>query len=179
MSIMWGLAQISLVTSLKWRVLYVALQEDFVFLMAPLNPLQPRIPSGTWMEHTLIIMTITLALEQIIPQQNLQLTTARPQLILGIVPFLLSFFPPLRLYRNMRALFYSITLILVIFGAWDIFATFRGHWYFNPTGVWELRVVNLPIEEVLFFVIIPFCCIFTWEAINYIKHKLPWKSILY
>ena len=90
----------------------------------------------------------------------------------GIVPFVLSFFPPLRLYKNMRALLYSITLILVIFGTWDVFATLRGHWYFNPAGVWELRVVNLPIEEVLFFVIIPFCCIFTWEVINYIKHKL-------
>ena len=90
----------------------------------------------------------------------------------GIVPFILSFFPPLRIYKNIRALLYSITLILVIFGTWDVFATFRGHWYFNPNGVWELRIVNLPIEEVLFFVIIPFCCIFTWEVINYIKHKL-------
>lgn len=90
----------------------------------------------------------------------------------GILPFLLGFFPPLRLYKNKRALLCSITLILIMFGAWDVFATFRGHWYFNPTAVWKFRVVNLPIEEVLFFVIIPFCCIFTWEVISYIKNKL-------
>jgi len=90
----------------------------------------------------------------------------------GIVPFLLSFFPPLRFYRNIRALFCSILLILVIFGAWDIFAAFRGHWHFNPAGVWKLRIINLPAEEVLFFIIIPFCCIFTWEAINYIRNKI-------
>jgi len=84
----------------------------------------------------------------------------------------LSFYPPLKFYRNIKALFLSITLIVVIFGTWDISATFRGHWYFNPSGVWSFRIINLPIEEVLFFVIIPFCCIFTWEAINYIKGNL-------
>jgi len=89
-----------------------------------------------------------------------------------IIPFVLSFYPPLKFYRNIKALFYSITLIVVIFGTWDIFATFRGHWYFNPSGVWSFIIINLPIEEVLFFVIIPFCCIFTWEALIHIKGKL-------
>jgi lycopene cyclase domain-containing protein len=62
-------------------------------------------------------------------------------------------------------------LILLIFGGWDVFATCRGHWYFNPTGVYDMRVINLPLEEVLFFIFIPFCCIFTWEAIRYIEKK--------
>ncbi len=66
----------------------------------------------------------------------------------------------------------SIGLIVVIFGAWDVFATYRGHWHFNPDGVWSPKIINLPIEEVLFFVVIPFCCIFTWEAINYIKDRM-------
>ena len=90
----------------------------------------------------------------------------------GIVPFVLSFWPGLRFYRNWRGLFLSILLILFIFGAWDIFATWRGHWHFNPQGVGGIEIVNLPLEEVLFFVVIPFCCIFTWEAINYIKARM-------
>ncbi|MDD5108182.1 MAG: lycopene cyclase domain-containing protein [Candidatus Omnitrophica bacterium] len=90
-------------------------------------------------------------------------------LILSIVvPFLLSFWPGLKFYRNIRSLFISVFLIVIIFGSWDIFATYRGHWYFNPRGVWGFRVINLPLEEVLFFVVIPFCCIFTWEAIKYL-----------
>ena len=89
-----------------------------------------------------------------------------------IAPFVLSFFPNLRFYRNSRALLFSILLIVIIFGAWDVFATKRGHWYFSPEGVYPFRVINLPLEEVLFFVIIPFCCIFTWEAIDYIKKRL-------
>ena len=87
----------------------------------------------------------------------------------GAIPFLVSFWPPLKFWRNWRALLYTIGLILIIFGAWDIFATWRGHWQFNPAGVWPIRVINLPLEEILFFVVIPFCCIFTWEAIRYIK----------
>jgi lycopene cyclase domain-containing protein len=90
----------------------------------------------------------------------------------GIVPFVLSFWPGLKFYRNWRSLLLSILLILFIFGAWDVFATGRGHWSFNPQGVGNIKIVNLPLEEVLFFVVIPFCCIFTWEAINYIKARI-------
>lgn len=96
----------------------------------------------------------------------------RVLILSGIVPFALSFWPALKFYCNLRSLFYSIGLMLIIFGGWDVFATYRGHWSFNPQGVWPVRIVNLPVEEVLFFVVIPFCCIFTWEAIRYIKERL-------
>lgn len=89
----------------------------------------------------------------------------------GVIPLVLSLYPPLNFYRNIKALLYSIVLIVLIFGVWDIFATFRGHWHFNPKHVWSLRIVNLPVEEVLFFVVIPFCCILTWELLNYIREK--------
>jgi lycopene cyclase domain-containing protein len=88
-------------------------------------------------------------------------------------PLLLSFWPPLKFYKNIKALSFSILIVLAIFGAWDVFATYRGHWYFNPRGVGGIKLINLPLEEVLFFVVIPFCCIFTWEAIGYIKKRLP------
>ena len=90
----------------------------------------------------------------------------------GTIPFILSFWPALGFYRNLRALIASIGLVLVIFGLWDVLATYRGHWCFNPAGVWNARIVNLPLEELLFFIVIPFCCIFTWEAINYLKGKI-------
>ena len=93
-------------------------------------------------------------------------------LISGAIPFILSFWPGLNFYRNLRSLFYTISLIVIIFGLWDVFAVWRGHWSFNPNGVWPLRIMNLPLEEWLFFIIIPFCCIFTWEALKYIKEKI-------
>jgi len=90
----------------------------------------------------------------------------------GAVPLVCSFYPPLRFYAHYKSLLYSIGLIVAIFGTWDIFATWRGHWHFNPQSVWKATIVNLPLEEVLFFFVIPFCCIFTWEAIVHIKDKL-------
>jgi len=90
-------------------------------------------------------------------------------LVSAAVPLLASFYPPLRFYHNLRPLVYTVSLITGIFGAWDVLATFRGHWQFNPAGVWGLRIINLPVEEVLFFIVIPFCCIFTWEALLYIR----------
>ena len=93
-------------------------------------------------------------------------------ILAGFVPFILSFYPPLMIYRNSRALLGCIALILLIFGAWDVYATFRGHWYFNPVGVLSYRIINLPLEELLFFIVIPFCCIFTWEVIRYLGNKV-------
>lgn len=89
----------------------------------------------------------------------------------GIVPLVASFYPPLKFYKNTRALLLSIAIILVIFGMWDVYATYRGHWQFDPAAVWKVRIINLPLEEVLFFVVIPFCSIFTWEIFNYFKGK--------
>ena len=88
------------------------------------------------------------------------------------VPLLLSFWPPLQFYKKPRALFGSIAAVVVVYGLfWDVFATWRGHWHFDPSGVWGLQIINLPLEEWLFFVVIPFCCLFTWEAIKYIKER--------
>jgi lycopene cyclase domain-containing protein len=93
-------------------------------------------------------------------------------IISGIIPLILSFWPPLSFYRKPKAIFYAILLIVLIYGSWDIFAAYRGHWHFNPKGVWPVRIINLPLEEVLFFLVIPFACIFTWEAMKFIKAKL-------
>jgi len=86
----------------------------------------------------------------------------------GIVPFILSFWPPFKIWRHARALFLSIAVVVIVFGGWDVFAAWRGHWGFAPDAVWKARAINLPLEEVLFFVVIPFCCIFTWETLKYI-----------
>jgi lycopene cyclase domain-containing protein len=88
------------------------------------------------------------------------------------VPFILSFFPPLKFYRNLRAYVFANLLILFIFGSWDVVATYRGHWSFASDGTYPIRIINLPLEEVLFFIVIPFCCIFTWEAMGYLRKRL-------
>ena len=90
----------------------------------------------------------------------------------GIFPLLFSFYPALKFWRNYKALIFTLILLVIFFGTWDIFATWRNHWYFNPQGIIGIKIINLPVEEWLFFIVIPFCCIFTWEAINFIKEKI-------
>ena len=85
----------------------------------------------------------------------------------GVVPFFLSFWPSLRFYHNFRGLLAALAVVLVFFGGWDVWATARGHWHFAPEAVSGVRVLNLPLEEALFFVVIPFCALFTWEVLNY------------
>ena len=89
-----------------------------------------------------------------------------------LVPLLLSFYKPLKFYQNLTALILSIGFVLFIFGIWDIFAVWRKHWYFDSNSIWGIYILNLPLEEWLFFIVIPFCCIFTWEALKYIFRNL-------
>ncbi|MFH1363381.1 MAG: lycopene cyclase domain-containing protein [Candidatus Omnitrophota bacterium] len=88
------------------------------------------------------------------------------------VPLVLSFYPKLNFYRRPKALFLSLGAVTLIYGLWDVLAVFRGHWWFSDSGVWRLRIINLPLEEILFFPVITFCCIFTWEALKYLKHRI-------
>ena len=49
---------------------------------------------------------------------------------------------------------------------WDIFFTSKGVWSFNENYITGIKLVNLPIEEVLFFFVVPYCCLFIYECIG-------------
>lgn len=48
---------------------------------------------------------------------------------------------------------------------WDIWFTHLGVWSFNATYITGIKLVNLPIEEVLFFFVVPYNCVFIYECI--------------
>ena len=54
----------------------------------------------------------------------------------------------------------------MLYIAWDIYFTSKGVWSFNDNYITGIKLVNLPVEEVLFFLVVPYCCVFVYECIR-------------
>ena len=83
-----------------------------------------------------------------------------------IVPFLFSFHPKLKFYKTWKSFFPAVIITGLIFVLWDIYFTDLGVWGFNPTYIIGLKIWNLPIEELLFFLCIPYSCVFTYHCLT-------------
>ncbi len=72
-----------------------------------------------------------------------------------------------RVYRRPRRLLLAVLPLLVIFYVWDAVAIARGHWDYSPahTTGWLLPFA-VPVEEVVFFIVIPLCGLLTFEAVG-------------
>jgi lycopene cyclase domain-containing protein len=83
-------------------------------------------------------------------------------LLLGsfAVPFLLSFDKKLHFYTRWKEVLPSIFIVAAFYIVCDIFMTKWGVWGFNPDYISNVSFFKLPIEEWLFFVIIPYASIF-------------------
>jgi len=82
-------------------------------------------------------------------------------------PLALSFEKNLRLYKRWKYLIPGILIAMVIFGGWDIIFTHIGCWQFNPRYNSGIYFFNLPLEEYLFFICIPYACAFSYYAIEF------------
>ena len=97
------------------------------------------------------------------------------------IPLLYSFHPRLQLHKRFKWLFLSLILTMGIFIPWDVIFTVNGIWGFNQNYFLGVKIFNLPLEEWLFFICIPFACVFTHYALLlYIpKMKLSHKITQY
>lgn len=70
-----------------------------------------------------------------------------------------------RVYRRWRRTLGAMLPVVLVFSVWDVVAIARDHWSYNAryTTGWELPF-GLPVEEVVFFVVIPLCALLTFEA---------------
>lgn len=83
-----------------------------------------------------------------------------------IVPFLFSFHPKLNFYKRWKAFFPAVLITGISFILWDMLFTNLGIWGFNPTYILGTKLGNLPIEELLFFLCIPYSCVFTYHCLD-------------
>jgi lycopene cyclase domain-containing protein len=72
-----------------------------------------------------------------------------------------------RVWRRPRRLFVSVFPAAVIFSVWDVAAIAHHQWRYSRryTTGWDLPG-HLPIEEVIFFAVVPVCALLTFEAVT-------------
>lgn len=88
------------------------------------------------------------------------------------IPLLLSFENNLKFYTRLPYYLFSIAIVSTAYIIWDSIATLRGDWAFNPEYLIGIYLFHLPIDEILFFITVPYSCIFIFETIRfYIKEK--------
>jgi lycopene cyclase domain-containing protein len=78
-----------------------------------------------------------------------------------------------RVYRRPRRLVRAILPVAIFFLSWDALAISADVWTYDPAFVSGLRAPwRIPIEEVLFFVVIPVCALLTYEAVELTMESL-------
>lgn len=81
-------------------------------------------------------------------------------------PLLLSFDTKVAFYKKWKYLFPAMIIPAVMYLSWDIFFTSKGVWGFNEKYITGLKLYTLPVEEVLFFFIVPYSCVFIYACIR-------------
>ena len=87
--------------------------------------------------------------------------------------FWLEIFLKVGVLRRVRRLILSILPIALLFVGWDGYAISRHQWHFDLLQI--LRIYgpfNIPLEEYLFFIIVPIAAIMTLEAVR--KRRPNW-----
>lgn len=82
-------------------------------------------------------------------------------------PLVLSFDKKLRIRGNGRALGATLVIVSFPYWIWDLMAIARGHWSFHPDRILGAAMLGMPVEEWLFFPVLTFVSVFTWESTKY------------
>jgi lycopene cyclase domain-containing protein len=72
-----------------------------------------------------------------------------------------------------RRLLLTIGAVAAVFVGWDLWAVAAGQWSFDPAqviGVWLPG--GLPLEEALFFLVVPFCAVLGFEAVRVVLRRV-------
>jgi lycopene cyclase domain-containing protein len=84
----------------------------------------------------------------------------------------LEFFPP-GVYRQAGRAVRAVLPVAAVFVLWDEVAIAAHIWTYNRAYVSGLTIpFHMPIEEVVFFLVIPVCALLTYNAVNAILQRV-------
>ena len=76
--------------------------------------------------------------------------------------------------KRIKRVLLSILPVAVFFLTWDAYAIDQGHWYFDRNQILGIfGPFDIPLEEFLFFTVVPLAAIMTIEAVRTVKKH--WK----
>ena len=89
----------------------------------------------------------------------------------------LEFVLSARVYRRAAGLAFAVIPVVIIFSIWDIVGILRDHWSYSArfTTGWKL-IFGMPIEELVFFIVVPVCGLLTYEAVGHVLGLLHRRS---
>jgi lycopene cyclase domain-containing protein len=74
--------------------------------------------------------------------------------------------------RQWRRLLLTLAPVVVIFALWDVAAIAAGHWSYDAAQITGVRLPGrLPLEELLFFLVVPLCSILGYEAVRKVLRR--------
>lgn len=88
-----------------------------------------------------------------------------------LIPFIYSFDKRLNFHRTWFAFWPAVLITGAAFILWDVYFTKWGVWGFDPRYLIGIDIVNLPLEEWLFFICIPYACVFTYFCLKILVKK--------
>lgn len=75
-----------------------------------------------------------------------------------------------RVYAQWRRLALTLLPAVLVFGGWDIAAIRWGHWHYDAAYLVGIDLPGrMPLEELLFFLVIPTCAVLTFEAVRNLR----------
>jgi lycopene cyclase domain-containing protein len=92
-------------------------------------------------------------------------------------PVVLSFDKRVAFYKSWKYIWPGMALTGVLFLFWDVLFTINGVWSFNDQYIIGIKFFGLPLEEILFFLTVPFACIFIYACLNYYVKWQPDKAV--